>query len=68
VGGSVVSSVTGLSGDGGKGGEYPDMVGRVQQQQRARTKGRFTRETRVQRRWAELKTDATQMQQQAPVR
>ena len=75
ISGSMQSSVTGLSGDGGKGGEYPDIVGRVQQQQRTRAKGRFARETRVTRRWAELKTDAAAMQQQqqqqqqaAPVR
>jgi hypothetical protein len=36
----------------------------VQQQQRTRMKGRYARETRVQRRWAELKTDALEKMQQ----
>ena len=67
--GSAVSTVTGLSGCS-QGGEFADIVGRVQQQQRQRSKGRFIREARVQRRWAELKTEAAQMQApvQAPVR
>ena len=41
-----------------------DPISKVQRLQRARLHGRFARESRVQRRWEELKAMAANMTQQ----
>ena len=62
VSGSVTSSAAGSEGGrGGGGAESVDIVGKVQRRQRSLRAGRFAREARVTRRWAELKTMGQQM-------
>ena len=47
---------------------FVDPVAKVQRLQRQRLQGRFSRESRYQRRWEELKALAVTMQQQQKAR
>ena len=63
---SVGQSSAGTALSDASKGEPPfvDPVSKVQRLQRARLHGRFARESRVQRRWEELKAMASTMTQQ----
>jgi len=63
AGNSMASSVMSAGGESKAGATYVDQTAKVQRLQRSRLHGRFTREARVQRRWEELKTTASQMAQ-----
>ena len=66
IGQSVGASSAGTALSDASRGEPPfvDPISKVQRLQRARLHGRFARESRVQRRWEELKAMAANMTQQ----